>query len=1074
MKKFLLTVMLLAATYGAGAAEPGFADPGALQCKLPPVTTTEQATKVVHSALDNYSAPDSSQLVKLPETAMKTPVRRESGEHQWGEWYTFRTGTLDSQYPYVYNSLMDITFPLQVKLLRRDASDDATASQLRIEGFLDEYDIFFYWDTESGLIQWDPVDLTGFENPYEADTPITFREHLGSYYYSPKTVMKLNAFINLMSSQAGYYGYLTFTPEDQRDAALDFTFTATDAEAGEVEVSFNTVGSDIAEIRYGLVYANSVNYVVPEFSRVYAYGTLFDIKTVVMNNFSDFDITSLPGKGGVTRKHTVDRSGLWAVGVLLLDKEGEVLGFYVKDLKIGLSEPEKWEDAGMVTFTESDFSLHFEALRNDYAAGYIRSLTLPEWADATLRWKVPLQKSKETPGLYRLVNPYTCEGAPVSDGVIRYETAENSFEQTIAFDKSHNYYYIFDVQNPERPWAYMTPTGIWFNGEEHPLSGMESVNQNRAPENYQPGGLRYDEEGRIFTDYNKFEILLPGYVDYSVDFDTTWKDLLVKTMGSGVARVKYTVLRADADSEGIYDRIDAGAEDLTIGTATQTGALDLSGFDIVPEDYDYTIYAVTYDAAGNRRKEASYFFVLYKHDYKVYSQAKLRESMLEDLFNVPGGFYDVWVYVADDAEGHYFVLDPYRNHPELGYYTNRTGTFMDIDCSDPERVNIPEYTVPMQDVGSGTMKVQSMSNYYMTVGGHTADEVAEAGYFGSFREGQVKLPARGAAIYLEKEGKYYSGCTANVFCLRFPWYVDYGFDLVNEHNKLTVNNIENGVDRIAYAAVEQGSMTDAELMLAFQEGRIERFTLEEDGEIDLAQHGFEAFRRYSVAVASFDTDGNLREYKTADVYLEGDYVAAGTGIYTDPFLQFIFKKEEIEDLLKPREVELYTCAEAPGMIFVKDPFTDVPASVGLPYCLSEYLPIDVTDPARVFIPRDRFGIASGRSSYFMYSQAEVYRSQGTAEEDIPAEAFGTLSRGKIVIPVEALVYVMADSSDPAAHNPALVLELPENLSGVEAVGAEAASGEPEYYDLQGRRVKNPAAGFYIERRGATVKKVFIR
>lgn len=46
------------------------------------------------------------------------------------------------------------------------------------------------------------------------------------------------------------------------------------------------------------------------------------------------------------------------------------------------------------------------------------------------------------------------------------------------------------------------------------------------------------------------------------------------------------------------------------------------------------------------------------------------------------------------------------------------------------------------------------------------------------------------------------------------------------------------------------------------------------------------------------------------------------------------------------------------------------------------------------------------------------------------------------------------------------------LSGVESIGADEAA--PEYYDMQGRRVVNPEAGLYIERRGDRVVKTIIR
>lgn len=1087
MKKILLAIMLSAATFGAGATVPEFpeASPLAPLSLLKPDKPCElPAPSIPTTGAMNSNSPG---LVKLPETALKTPVRREVREHQWGEWYTFKTGTLATPNGfYWYNSVMNINLPLQVKLLRRDATDDASASQLRFEGFLDEYDIFFDWNTETGSVTWEPVELTGVENPDE-DIPATF-EQIQPSDYNPKNVLRLFAFIVTMrwgTQSYGWNGCLEFVADDLPDASVDFSLDVTDYESGDATVSFNSIGSDVAEVRYGLFYVNNIYYDWwgdndPRDTNLYVNGSYLKVGDILRNQISGFDTVSFTPAGNTySRAHKFDRSGFWALAVMLLDRDGDEIGFEITRESVGLTEAGKWKDAGFVEFTDGYVSSSFDMYKKLYASGDVPELSLPAWASGSFTWKVALEQSTENPSLYRLVNPYSCDACPMTDATV--DLGPRYYPHVYKFDKSHNYYYIFNLSNPQYPWAYITPTDLKVGGGHEPgdvrLEGMMSQYQSLEPENYSSTGygttLIYDPEGCVNSRNSKFEIRFPWYVDYRVGFSATWKDVVVEKMGEGVAQVKYTVLKADADSEGIYDRIDAGDPSLTIGTASQTGALDLSAFDVEPEYGRYTLYAVTYDASGNRHKEVTYSFVLYKHDYKFYSKAMLRESILEEGFGVPCGFYEVNVYVADDAEGHYFVSNPYGNHPILGEQVNCWTAFMDIDCSDPERVNIPEYTIPMHHEFYGTMTVQSMSNYYMNVGGYSADEVAAAGYFGSFRDGQVKLPGNGGIISVERGGTYFPISAENGFCLRFPWYIDYGFELVKEYNALTVKNIESGVARIAFAAVEQGSMSEAELKTAFDEGRIECFTPGDEGVIDLAQHGFEAFRSYTVAVASFDSEGGLREYKTAEVYLEGDYVAAGTGIYTDAFLQFIFYKDEIEDLIKPREVELFTCNETPGVIFVKNPFTDALANVGLPYCLSEYLPIDVTDPARVFIPRGCFGIASGSSRYYMYSKAETYRAQGIAEEDIPAEAFGTLSGGKIVIPTESLEFTGFDY-DPEFPNPALVLELPENLAGVEAVGVEAVSGESEYFDLQGRRVKNPAAGFYLERRGATVKKVFIR
>ena len=45
-------------------------------------------------------------------------------------------------------------------------------------------------------------------------------------------------------------------------------------------------------------------------------------------------------------------------------------------------------------------------------------------------------------------------------------------------------------------------------------------------------------------------------------------------------------------------------------------------------------------------------------------------------------------------------------------------------------------------------------------------------------------------------------------------------------------------------------------------------------------------------------------------------------------------------------------------------------------------------------------------------------------------------------------------------------------SGIESVASEGTD-EAIYYNLQGIRVANPAHGFYIVKRGATVSRVYI-
>lgn len=62
----------------------------------------------------------------------------------------------------------------------------------------------------------------------------------------------------------------------------------------------------------------------------------------------------------------------------------------------------------------------------------------------------------------------------------------------------------------------------------------------------------------------------------------------------------------------------------------------------------------------------------------------------------------------------------------------------------------------------------------------------------------------------------------------------------------------------------------------------------------------------------------------------------------------------------------------------------------------------------------------------------------------------------------------------SADYPDLVVELPDQGSGIDNVNADAASAPAQYFDMQGRRVANPAPGIYLCRRGAKTEKIIIR
>ena len=286
------------------------------------------------------------------------------------------------------------------------------------------------------------------------------------------------------------------------------------------------------------------------------------------------------------------------------------------------------------------------------------------------------------------------------------------------------------------------------------------------------------------------------------------------------------------------------------------------------------------------------------------------------------------------------------------------------------------------------------------------------------------------------------------------------------------------VASIRYTVVEKGTMYESEVVDAIKFGTITTMDAEPvAGSLDMSDFSITSFTYYMVVAVSMDADGNFCKNASVEFYAEPEYTYAGEGVLTDAFMQFF--SGCTEEHLKPFAVDVYTSEQTPGVVYVREPHPDI-AHLG--YLGSRYMPVNIANPDRVYIPGKVYGfpVISGDSSkgYFQ-TISELLREAGYSDDAIAADGnFGTLREGKVVIPCSQ-IYIENIAFTPeegAAYNSALELQLPPSLTGVEAVEVtgDAQSAPAEYYDLSGRRVANPGTGIYIVRRGSSVSKEAIR
>ena len=93
---------------------------------------------------------------------------------------------------------------------------------------------------------------------------------------------------------------------------------------------------------------------------------------------------------------------------------------------------------------------------------------------------------------------------------------------------------------------------------------------------------------------------------------------------------------------------------------------------------------------------------------------------------------------------------------------------------------------------------------------------------------------------------------------------DYTISLVSEFNGVSVSEVGDDVAKIRYAAVERGTMTDAQVLYAIEDGTITVMDAEPvDGTLDLSNFAIEPFAHYLVVAVSVDADGSIQKSASA-------------------------------------------------------------------------------------------------------------------------------------------------------------------------------------------------------------------
>lgn len=249
-----------------------------------------------------------------------------------------------------------------------------------------------------------------------------------------------------------------------------------------------------------------------------------------------------------------------------------------------------------------------------------------------------------------------------------------------------------------------------------------------------------------------------------------------------------------------------------------------------------------------------------------------------------------------------------------------------------------------------------------------------------------------------------------------------------------------------------------------------------DGSISFpADHGFRwvayTDSRYSTSVGFlkfFDVNGMER-------YID-PWVAIGTGTFTDNSLTYLFGKES-----ETYEVEVFQNSEEPALYRVDNPWKGLYAALKF-NAVSPSIVLDAANPDNVLLELTTTGINGGSQAgvYYVFNDG-WYQLNMASEPDVP-EGYTTLTDVDGVLtftfePKSLLVFAATSKQIyyAGSNNTSTLVIKTEASTGLNEVTVADENAPVEYYNLQGVRIENPAAGqVVIKRQGTTVSKTFVR
>lgn len=544
---------------------------------------------------------------------------------------------------------------------------------------------------------------------------------------------------------------------------------------------------------------------------------------------------------------------------------------------------------------------------------------------------------------------------------------------------------------------------------------------------------------------------------------------------------------------------------LAIGISSLTAGVTLKEFNPKSiRQVDLTEFGVKQDAQRNQNAAVAQKAPVAAADEETWTDfgtAKFHDGWVMTGFGIPPHLFSWDVPVKKSSRGEiYKLIDPWHQSTISLLFAAQQQPFpftdaaydIVIDCTNPDMVKM-DYQPGVQFKAGyldRLLPVQiSLNTMYglMKANGKTDEEVAQMGYLSTFYGNVITL--KGACVgqgnqTVDQAGSRFQYEAYNT-TIELPGAKDFAFEAyvtdICMHQGANTVKFKKGADiaTVKYCLYEGDRLGLADIYFDTLEDQ-NQFTAVDAAATEVAvTSSYEETGLVSVLLAGYDNTGR-RVAQTMCLYIQhaddsDQWKDLGEATFTEDLLGQVYTNSANKPWgTTTYKVNVQENKSTKGLYRIVNPYRGAwPHASNNKHESTHdyYLTIDATNSAQVYIPYSFVGFDSGDDYGCDYLiSANAYESNPNAA------LWGKLKDGVITLPAESVYdFTIYDPTPYPTGAGQFKLVLPTG-SGIEGVMGDGDADAPvEYFNLQGQRILNPAAGqLVIRRQGGEVTKMVVR